>query len=108
MKTIEQIISDIDNTIAARKEQLPAIKAERVRVAHKLSSIEYLQEQLDELLAAGPDETASAEIGDAKRALARCSAELERYCGSLDELEAANVKLFFPFGVSTSSFASVR
>lgn len=100
MKTIEQIAGAIDNTIAARKEQLPSIKAERTRVAHKLSSIEFLQEQLDGLLFAGADETTAVEIGDAKGALKRCAAELEGYCGSLDELEAEFTRDTLNIGVS--------
>ena len=100
MKTTEQIADAIDDTIAARKEQLPAIQAERVRVSAQLGNFSSLQEQLDGLLSADADEVASAEIADAKGALSNLADELEGYLASLDELEAEFTRDTLNIGVS--------
>lgn len=95
-----EIAAAIDATIAARKEQLPAIQVERTRVGQQHAALNELQLQLDGLLAEGPDETAIAEISSAKDALGRFTSELEGYCASLDELEAEFTRDTLNIGVS--------
>lgn len=100
MKSIDQITAAINDTIAARKEQLPVIQAERSRVGGQMGKLSALQEQLDGLLSSGADEVASAEISDAKAALAGFVEELEGYRSSLDELEAEFTRDTLNIGVS--------
>ncbi len=58
MKNIEAIIASIDATIAARKQQLPAIQQERQRVSAKLADLDILKNQIDGLLEMKVDEDA--------------------------------------------------
>ena len=100
MKTIDQITVAIDSAIAARKEQLPAIQAERSRVAGLLGRISSLQAQLEGLSSAGADEAISAEVAGAKATLAGFVTELEGYRDSLDELKAEFTRDTLNIGVS--------
>ena len=100
MTTIDQITTAIDNTIASRKEQLPAIKAERDRVSRQKGNLVSLRDQLDGLVEAGADETAVSEIDGVKEALAGLYVELEEYRASLDELEAEFTRDTLNIGVS--------
>ena len=100
MEKTEIIVASIDATIAARKEQLPAITVERSRVSQQLAALEGLQVQLDGLLEAGADEAVAAEIEGAKGELARFCDELAGYRASLDELEAEFTRDTLNIGVS--------
>lgn len=100
MKNINEIISAIDSTIAARKEQLPAIGEERSRVAGRLVGLNALQHQLEELYSAGPDEQAVEEIDGAKALIGGMVSELEGYQAALDELEAEFKRDTLNIGVS--------
>lgn len=100
MTNIGQITTAIDNTIAARKEQLPTIMVERSRVSQQLAALENLQVQLDELLGMGADDSVTAEIASARSELDRFCGELAGYRASLDELEAEFTRDTLNIGVS--------
>ena len=100
MTNINNITTAINNTIAARKEQIPAIQAERARVANTLGSLSALQTQINSLRKAGADESVLEEVADAQKTLEALSSELEVYRASLDELEAEFTRDTLNIGVS--------
>ena len=100
MTNIEQTIAAIDATIAARKEQLPAIQSERARIQDQVADLNCVRAQIEELLAAGTDESVRVEVCSAKDALDDFISQLEGYLSSLDELEAEFTRDTLNIGVS--------
>ena len=97
-KTIEQINAAIDETIAARKEQLPAIQGERSRVDREVANMSALIERAGQLAAVAGDQ--EAEVMGAVSALKAQRAKLRQYQDSLSELEAEFTRDTLNIGVS--------
>lgn len=100
MKTVDQITAAIDATIAARKQQLPAIEAEAFRVRDQLDSLLALGTQVGKLLPMCTDDAVRAEAESAKASLDGFVDELENYASSLAELKAEFTRDTLNIGVS--------
>lgn len=97
-KTIEQITAEIDATIAARKEQLPTIQAERKRIQHQIANLGSLVEQAEKLSAIAGEQ--ADEVSSAVNALKAHKLKLQGYGESLGELEAEFTRDTLNIGVS--------
>ena len=100
MKTIEQTIAAIDSTIAARKDQLPAIREERARIEREISNLSSVRGRIDEMLACAIDDGVRAEIESAANEISSFVSDLKNYESSLDELEAEFTRDTLNIGVS--------
>lgn len=84
MKNMNETIAAIGSTIAARKEQIPIIVAERDRVVDQITSLDTLQDQRGVLFEMGADESALSEVVIAQDILKSLSSELRNYCAELE------------------------
>lgn len=100
MTSTNEMVAAIDNIIAARKKQIPALQAERSRVAEQLATLDALRGRIDVLFEMGGDESVLEEVAEVRGTLDGLASELSDYCVALDELKAEFTRDTLNIGVS--------